>query len=72
MWIKAISFGKKVGIRNVEHLIFHRPKVPQTLTAQEKQSCAHITDFSEIRYIEIEKDLHSQWKKDYKTWKKNS
>lgn len=57
---KSHQLWKKLGIRNVEHLILHRPKVPQTLTAQAKQNCAHITDFSERRYIEIEKDLHSQ------------
>lgn len=57
---KNHQLWKKLGIRNVEHLILYRPKVPQTLIAQAKQNSAHITNFSEIRYMEIEKDLHSQ------------
>lgn len=64
---KSHQLWKKIGIRNVKHLILHTPKVPQTAIAKAEQNCAHITDFSEIRYIEIQKDLHSQRKKDYKT-----
>lgn len=57
---KSHHLWKKIGIRNVVYLILHSsPKVTQIVIAQAKQNCAHITDFSEIRYIEIEEDLHS-------------
>lgn len=56
---KSQQLWKKLGIRNVEHLILCRPEVPQTLIAQAKQNSAHITDFSETRYIEVGKDLQS-------------
>lgn len=64
---KSHQLWKRLGISNVEHLILHRLKVPQTLIAPPKESCAHIIAFSEIRYREIQKNLHSQWKTDYKT-----
>lgn len=37
---KTHQLWKRLGIRNVEHLILHRPKVSQTVIAQPKQSCA--------------------------------